>query len=102
MKSADADMRHADLQALAIVLRLAHRRRQLGTRRYGTSVASPWPQSKRAKDVLRVIDQRAGHRLRRVGEKEQREPRDVVRVQQAAERHACGGLRAAIPRLCRA
>jgi hypothetical protein len=24
MKSADADMRHADLQALAIVLRLAH------------------------------------------------------------------------------
>ena len=29
MKSPDADMRHADLQALAIVLRLAHRRRQL-------------------------------------------------------------------------
>ncbi len=27
MKSADADMRHADLQALAIVLRLAHRER---------------------------------------------------------------------------
>ena len=28
MKSSNADMRHADLQALAIVLRLAHRRRQ--------------------------------------------------------------------------
>ena len=29
MKSADANMRHADLQALAIILRLAHRWRQL-------------------------------------------------------------------------
>src|ERR1700734_303598 len=45
-----------------------------------------------AKDVLRIIDQRAGHWLRGVGEKEQGEPRDVFRVQQASERHACGGL----------
>src|SRR3984957_498880 len=45
-----------------------------------------------AKDVLRIIDQRARHRLRRVREKEEREARDVVRVQQAPERHACGGL----------
>ena len=92
MKSADADMRHADLQACRDHIAAGAPMAAVPAKGCEKGVASPRASVQPAKDVLCVIDQRAGHRLRGVGKKKQREPRDVVRGQQPTERHARGGF----------
>ena len=101
MKSADADMRHADLQALAIVLRLAHRRRQLrqkaarqASHRLGLSPVrqrrSAYNRSARRTSAPRRQREGTGRAARR-------------RPGSASARTAClRRPRPAIPRLCRA